>query len=241
VSGSPDAQDLTRFDGRFNAAVSELEGLWQRRGDDARHRFVEVRSRYAGRRPAMVVDAVMSIQQRYDVVLKLVERFEQTPAAVSLRALERLDGIDPAFFNNSARRLTTITLVAGALARFGEERGLDDNAAVDAWSRAAAGLEFAPKADPYVGVVPGVGPAVLAYLRLLGGADTLKPDGRVHSALLNLGFDLPPEDASNRDGLGQRILMVGLMAAERIGASPGELDQLLWWAVEDADALNEAS
>jgi len=138
-------------------------------------------------------------------------------------------GIDETFFNNSPRRLATVTGVASALARFGRERGLDDEEAVIDWTGASAGLEFAPKADPYCGAVAGVGCALLAYLRMLGGADTRKPDGRVHEALLGLGFDLPPLDVSNRDGLGQRILGVALLAAQRIGA-PGELDQLLWWA-----------
>jgi hypothetical protein len=229
--GSPDADQLMRFDQAHQDALRRLHDLWLRRGDEARTRLTDIRGRYVGRRAAMVVDAVMSIQQRYEVaVLPFVERFDKTPAAESLRALADLQGIDERYFNNSPGRLGTVTGVARALVRYGEERGLENEEAVVAWAAASAGLDFAPKTDPYCGVVPGVGCALLAYLRLLGGADTLKPDGRVHAALLGFGFALPPLKVTNRDGLGQHILAMGLVAAEQIGASPGELDQLLWWA-----------
>ena len=41
-----------------------------------------------------------------------------------------------------------------------------------------------------MGSVSGIGAALMGYLRLLSGADSIKIDGRVTSRLRGLGFDL---------------------------------------------------
>jgi hypothetical protein len=109
------------------------------------------------------------------------------------------------------------------LLRFGQERGLDDEQAARNWARATDGLEFAHESDPYVGCVKGIGFALMGYLRLLCGADSIKVDGRVVTRLQELGFDLgdPPRP--------RRGLMICVLAAQQIDIRLGELDQLLWW------------
>jgi len=218
-----DPEELLRYEPAWHEAVGRLAALHAAHGEQARVRLAEVQQRYVDRRPAMIVDAVMSVQQDYErVVLPLVERFDQTPAAASLDALARLDGIDQTLFNNSPQRTATIVAVAEGLLRYGRQRGLSDEEAARSWARVTDGLEFAHEADPYVGSAKGIAFALMGYLRLLCGADTIKVDGRVTGRLQELGFDVAPKQP-------QRGLMVAVLAAHQIGVGLGELDQLLWW------------
>src|SRR4051794_37304170 len=179
-----DAEELLRHEPAWHDAVEKLATLRDEHGEQARTRLAELHDRYVNRRPAMIVDAVMSVQQDYEkVVLPLVERFEQTPAAGSFEALAKFEGVDKTMFNNSPGRTQTIGAVASSLLRFGRERDLDDENAARRWAEVTDGLEFAHEADPYVGNVKGIGPALMAYLRLLAGADTIKIDGRVLARL----------------------------------------------------------
>jgi hypothetical protein len=219
-----DADDLLGHERSWHEAVRRLQALRNAHGVRAQRRLAEIQQRYINRRPAMIVDAVMSVQQDYEqAVLPLVARFDETPAAASLEALSELAGIDQTLFNNSPKRTTTIIGVARGLRRYGQERNLDDEQAARGWARVTDGLEFAHESDPYVGSVKGIGFALMGYLRLLSGADTIKVDGRVVSRLKELGFELgdPPQP--------QRGLMICVLAAQQVGMRLSELDQLLWW------------
>jgi hypothetical protein len=68
--------------------------------------------------------------------------------------------------------------VAGGLARYGDAHGLSEENAATAWGRATAGLDLVPHLDPYLGRMDGIGVALFTYMRMLCGADTLKPDVR---------------------------------------------------------------
>jgi hypothetical protein len=93
-----------------------------RTGEDARAVLAAPR-RYVGRRPAMIVDAVMSVRQDYEKpVVPLVNRFDQTAAAASLEALSVLQGIEQALFNNSPSRTATIVGIVRGLLRYAGER-----------------------------------------------------------------------------------------------------------------------
>ena len=59
------------------------------------------------------------------------------------------------------------------------------------WADGVAALEHAPRLDPVAGAVPGIGPALFAYLRMRCGSDALKPDLRVAKGLRQLGFHVP--------------------------------------------------
>jgi len=223
-----DADELLRYEPSWHEAVGKLQALHAAHGAQARARLAEVQQRYVSRRPAMIVDAVMSVQQDYEkAVLPLVASFDQTPAAASLEALAELDGIDETLFNNSPKRTAAIVGVARGLIRYRQERGLNDEDAARAWAQVTDGLEFAHEADPYVGGVKGIGFALMGYLRLLCGADTIKIDSRVVGRLQELGFDLgnPPQP--------ERGLMISALAAQQVGMGLGELDQLLWWPAPD--------
>jgi hypothetical protein len=103
----------------------------------------------------------------------------------------------------------------------GADRGLDEEAAVKEWAESVGELVHATRLDPYVGAVSGIGPALFAYLRMRCGADALKPDLRVHRALVDLGFLVPGDEHA--------LLVVSTAAAAELGISRLVLDQLLWW------------
>lgn len=96
------------------------------------------------------------------------------------------------------------------------------HAIVEAWAGSVAPLEVAPRLDPYVGAVKGIGIALFCYMRMRAGADAIKPDARVRQALQGLGFDLPAGEAT--------LLVVASTLAQEVGISRLILDQLLWWA-----------
>jgi len=117
----------------------------------------------------------------------------------------------------------TIQAVASGLVRFATERDLDDDHATRAWAESAAAFERTPQLEPYVGLVKGIGPVHFASMRMLSGADALRPDSRVRASLNRLGFQVP----SGEHG----ILIVAHAAAAELAMSRLALDQLLWYSV----------
>jgi hypothetical protein len=172
----------------------------------------------------MVFDVVAS-QRRYKArVLLMVAAFGQTPAASSVRALaEQGPGLGHGLRSGEE---ATMRAVASGLVTFASERDLDDDDAARAWATSAP-FEHAPKLEPYVGSVSGIGPALLAYLRMLSGADALKPDSRVLKGLNHLRFEVPND--------GHAILIVATAATADLGVSRLVLDQLLWWLVTEEE------
>jgi hypothetical protein len=207
-------------------AMNNLQSEWHARGEGATRRAATYGNVYAGSRAAMVFDCVMSRRRRYEsVVLPLVEEFRLTPNAASLRVLaERGPGLAGArrsypFMRGDAE---VIQRVASGLEGFREEHGLDEEEAVRSWAEGAAPFERAHDAEPYVGSVKGIGIATFAYLRMRCGADAIKPDVRVRQALGSLLFPLG-------DGSDLALLCVAGAAAEELGVTRLQLDQLLWW------------
>jgi hypothetical protein len=105
--------------------------------------------------------------------------------------------------------------------RFATDHDLGEEEAVKTWANGVGELVHAIRLDPYVGVVGGIGPALFAYLRMRCGADALKPDLRVHRALVDLGFLVPRDEHA--------LLVVSAAAASELRISRLVLDQLLWW------------
>jgi hypothetical protein len=97
---------------------------------------------------------------------------------------------------------------------------MDEDGGCLKWADSVRGLEHAHRLDPVVGAVPGIGPALFAYLRMRCGADALKPDLRVAKALRRLGFTVPGDSHS--------IMVLARAAAAEINFSLLSLDQLLW-------------
>jgi hypothetical protein len=206
--------------------------MWSLHGDHASQRTKEIAVYHTGRRGLMVVDVVMSNQRRYDkIVAPMLKRWSEevrrSGGEPSLKWLAHHPLSSPTYPLRSTES-ETITGVALGLLRFGKEHGLDEDGACIAWANSAQGLDIAPKLDPYVGVVKGIGPALFAYARILCGADTIKPDVRVIKELRALGVALPLGDA-----------IAGFVVANclsyELGITLVDLDQLLWYAQDRED------
>jgi hypothetical protein len=167
----------------------------------------------------MVFDVVVSRQRKYDsVVLPRVEKW----AAAGDPSLARLAQSEVQAEQFGLQRTEPVTLqtVAANLLAFCRDQGLSEDEGCRAWADGVQDLEHAPKLDPIVGGVWGIGPALFAYMRMRCGSDALKPDLRVASTLRKLGFDVPGDEHS--------ILVVARAAAAELGVSLLVLDQLLW-------------
>lgn len=206
--------------------MANLRLLYETHGAEARDRAEAHGRVYVDRRAAMVFDVVASRQRKYDQRVKpLLERFAATPASKSLASLARRGPGEG--YGLRRGEAETMQQVAAGLVRYTQEHELDEEAAVARWARGAGAFEHAPKLEPYVGSVSGMGPALLAYLRMRCGADALKPDLRVRDGLNALGFRVPNDVHA--------ILVVAHAAADALGVPRLVLDQLLWWpATQDA-------
>ena len=210
----------------WDAAMDNLRVEWSEGAEVATERAKEYASHYEGNRASMVFDCVMSRQRQYKArVLPLVGAFGSTASSKSLAALAAQgppDGGSGRTFPFKRGEANAIRQVAAGLARFCEEHGMDDDAGVFAWAEQARAFERTPKSDPWLGDIKGIGLATFAYLRMRCGADAIKPDVRVRAALGSLLFPLG-------DGSDFALLCVASAAAEELGVSRLELDQLLWW------------
>jgi hypothetical protein len=181
----------------------------------------------------MLLDVVLSRQRRYqERVLPLVAKWEADSEAHSLRWLAAHEP-DQKSYGLRSGESATIAALARNLVSFVDGRGLGEDEGCMRWAQAVAGLEHAPGLDPVAGSVPGIGPALFAYLRMRSGADALKPDLRVARGLQKLGFHVPADEHA--------ILVVAHAAAEEAAISLLVLDQLLWWlALSGEDAQQQA-
>jgi len=202
-------------------AMSNLETLVAKHGDEAKSRAQWYSEVYSGQRAAMVYDVVASRQRRYQPrVLGMVQRFRGSVEAQSLSHLAAAGpDIEAGLREGEA---DTMRNVAAGLADFCTQHDLNEDVGVRTWAEAVADLEHAHRMDPYAGSVTGMGPALFAYLRMRSGADTIKPDLRVKAGLQRLGFAVPSEPHA--------LLVVATAAALDLGLPRLVLDQLLWWS-----------
>jgi hypothetical protein len=194
---------------RWPEAVERLRNLAASRGDGP-HRAAEAYGEvYRGRRGAMVFDVVVSRQRKYQsVVLPRVEKWAAAVGEPSLARLAQTE-VDAKQFGLQRTEPLTLQTVATNLLSFCQAEGLSEDEGCRAWADGVQGLEHAPKLDPVVGGVSGIGPALFAYMRMRCGADALKPDLRVANSLRVLGFDVPADEHS--------ILVVARAAAAELG------------------------
>ncbi|WP_134105755.1 hypothetical protein [Kribbella pratensis] len=204
---------------QWSQAVERLRDLAVSRGDGPHSAAEEYGEVYRGRRGAMVFDVVVSRQRKYHkVVLPRVEKW----AAAGDPSLARLaqSQVQAEQFGLQRTEPVTLQTVAANLLAFCRDQAISEDEGCRAWADGVQGLEHAPKLDPIVGGVSGIGPALFAYMRMRCGSDALKPDLRVAGALRKLGFDVPGDEHS--------ILVVARAAAAELGVSLLVLDQLLW-------------
>ena len=203
-------------------ARGRLAELHERHGAEATARADKYSRAYEYQRGAMVVDVIASRQRRYESRVRdgIVPQYRSRASAMDLATLA---GTAPAWLPLRGGEAQTMREVAAGLLRWGAAHGCgDDEEAVLAWADAVEDVRFAPRLDPYVGQVSGVGPALFAYLRMRSGADALKPDVRVHDALEALGWAVPRNAAA--------LLTACEALAHDVGMSRLTLDQLLWWS-----------
>lgn len=212
-------QHLRQLPG-WQDATDRLRRRYHSAGDAARRDATTYAERYRDSRAAMVFDVVLSRQRRYTRVEKLTEQFAGTGPGSNLAALAAEGPGDG--YPLRAGEAGTIQAVAGGLVRYCSTYGLEEEAGVRRWAGDAAAFEHAPGLEPFVGAVDGIGPALFAYLRMRCGADALKPDLRVRRALVDLGYQVPPDSHA--------VLVVARGAAAELGTGLLVLDQLLWRA-----------
>lgn len=203
----------------WGPAVDRLIQLSATDGDRAEEAAAAFGRRFEGQRAAMVFDVVQSANRNYDkIVTPRVQRFQQTTAARSLRALADEGPIGQAGFRRN--EATAMTLLAGRLADHCEALSVDDDEGCRRW---ALGDDpgVLHRLDPVTGYVKGIGYTLYRYLRMRAGADDVKPDRRVANGLHRCGFPLftTPE----------QIYVLALAAAVDAGIRPLVLDQLLWF------------
>ncbi|WP_155289640.1 hypothetical protein ACN9MI_07815 [Rhodococcoides fascians] len=204
------------------SAIANLTELCGRQGGAARVEAAKYAEVYAGRRGSMVVDVVASRQRKYSGrVLKIVERWESAAPDTSLRTLADT-GIDAPTYGLQEAEADTIQAVAKNLARYGSDSGWNEDETCKIWADRCEGVEHAPRLDPVVGSVKGIGPALFAYMRMRSGASAIKADIRVKKSLRGLGFGVPDSDSAT--------MVIAHAAAEEMDMDLLVLDQLLWHA-----------
>ena len=169
---------------------------------------------YRGKRGLMVVDVVASRQRRYDtyVVPKILPLYESKANNLSLLSLSLKS---PKWLPLRDGEADTMKLLAKALIDFGKSKKLsDEEDIVKEWAEDE-------DASQEVLDIKGIGPALLQYLRMRSGADSLKVDVRVIEELSKIGL---PAHWFTTDGL----LELCKEIAEEAKCSLLELDQVLW-------------
>ncbi len=222
-----DALELLRADPAWEPAVLRLKDLKKASGAQAEssaHAYVGV---YAGRRGAMILDVVASRQRSYkNRVEPMVANWMAASPEHTITALAA-NRLNAKQYGLSEAEVETIATVAQRFREFAEAEGLTATADEDQlclrWAQRYGPFEHAPRLDPVIGSVKGIGLALWSYMRMRSGANTLKVDVRVRKALMNLGFSVPRDSD-------HAVLVIAKAAAEEAGSPLLVLDQLLWSA-----------
>lgn len=169
---------------------------------------------YQGRRGLMVVDVIASRQRRYEtyVVPKLLPMYESKATDLSLGSLARNQ---PYWLPLRHEEAKTMSAVAEKILSFGiAQQLINEDEICRAWSTDSEALIQMRE-------VFGVGPALLEYLRMLCGADSLKVDIRVINGLKALGIET---DWFTPEG----VLALAVELSRDVPCTLVELDQCLW-------------
>lgn len=169
---------------------------------------------YEDQRGLMVVDCVASRQRRYASYVVPVLLPQYSSAAVDL-SIHSLANKAPNWLPLREGEAKTMVQVAQALIKYGKHNSIEDENQIC--------LQWANDGDEYVKLleIKGIGPALLQYLRMLSGANTLKVDVRIIEELEKLNL---PVSWFTTDGL----LELCSALAKDSSCSLVELDQVLW-------------
>ncbi|MDP7739376.1 hypothetical protein [Mycobacterium paragordonae] len=132
--------------------------------------------------------------------------------------------VEPSRYSLSAAEAETIGVVAQRMRDFAVSEGMEDPVVEDGvcklWADRYEPFDLAPRLDPVVGSVSGIGLALWSYMRMRSGADAIKIDVRVKRAMRASGFHVPNDDYAAH--------VIAKAAAAEINVSLLVLDQLLW-------------
>lgn len=172
---------------------------------------------YADKRGIMIVDVVASRQRRYTsyVVPKILPLYEAKAKDLSIASLAAQA---PSWLPLRHGEAETMQSVANALLSFGIKNKItDENELSKKWAMdEIAASEILD--------IHGIGPALMQYMRMLCGADSLKVDVRVQNSLEAVGL---PVSWFTADG----VLSLCKQLSKDIGCSLLELDQALWHVI----------
>ena len=169
------------------------------------------------------LDAVLAIQRRYkQFVVPRISRFQQEyPHIRSLSDLKQLiERYGHRRFGEQVwnyrylPRIQTLELLVNWFLAYQQKHGFaDDLEAIRYWAQQ-------PYQEPLSAYgVRGIGIATTQYLRMLTGADTVKPDVRIHQAI---------EDALGRSVENEEAISLIEEAARRLGVGATTLDHAIW-------------
>ena len=173
-------------------------------------------SKYKDKRGLMIVDCVASRRRKYNeyVIPKLLPLYIEKARDLSISALAEEA---PTWMPLMQEEPETMQEVATKLLDYGLRNQLqDENEICKHWAND-------PPAHQEILDIKGIGPALLQYLRMLSGANSIKIDVQVTNQLNQLGV---PVEWFTPDGL----LKVCESLAKEAECTLIELDQLLWHA-----------
>lgn len=173
---------------------------------------------YEGNRGLMVVDVVSSRQRKYETYVKskLVPQYK---SKISDLSLSYLSMNAPDWMPLRKGEAQTMSEVSKLLTSYGIENNISkEDEICFVWAHDV-------DAQQSMLDINGIGPALLQYLRMLSGADTLKVDVRVIETLRQAGL---PVDWFSAEGIFQLCKSI----SREIGCSMVELDQMLWYFLE---------
>lgn len=179
-----------------------------------------LQSQYSGKRGVMVVAALSSRQRSAKRVDGQIIPDYLAMAGSHNLGLPFLAANAPKNLGLMRAEPKAMQQVAQILLDFGDSYGLHDDDEI--CSRWAAAAELGTPEYQEMLDVNGVGPALIQYLRMLCGADTIKIDGQVKKSLKSLGLNV--ECFSD---IGIYHLCVAV--SRKLSFQLFDLDQALWF------------
>jgi len=196
--------------------------------------------RWTGDDPVMlIVDAAFSSTglNYKEAVKPAAERFQQQfveeGAASTLADLRSLRN-DPDYTEQfGTGRPDLVWRIAETLLKHGDD-GADDLSILQSWAENADPLDT----DDPIRDLHGIGLATFQYLRMIAGADTVKPDIQVERFIEEI--DETYSDLSLDTGDKEAVLESCQRLAENSDYSLIEIDQIAWWVGTDTESIEGA-
>ncbi|WP_394742917.1 hypothetical protein [Natronococcus roseus] len=113
------------------------------------------------------------------------------------------------------------------------EPDADDLDLLQTWAANADPKQY--QSDP-VGDVHGIGPATFQYLRMIAGADTVKPDVQVEKFITELETEHSEFDVDSSSKL--ELIDSCRWLATHSTYSMIEIDQIAWWTFSETESLS---